>query len=195
MKSLRTVYLTALTLFFYGLSNLLQHRLLIFPLPANDFILVIIFLYLFLIEKSARKDSWLIFIYVFLHLIANPYNYELVCSNETLEILTKGYLFEILQLITQIVFGVIIVTTFLKHKSAQASPLLIIGALTLIASLFYHDITYNILQLVSFLSLFAFHSILNKSLEEAKRIYLPQAFWLLCTVLKLSLIITLYFLD
>lgn len=195
MKSLRTVYLTALTLFFYGFSNLLQHRLLIFPLPANDFILLVVFLYLFFIEKIARKDSWLIFVYVILHLIANPYNYELVCSNETLETLTKGYLFEILQLITQIVFGVIILKNYVTHRSYKLSPLILVAALCLVASLFFSDITYNFLQLASFLSLFAFYSMLNKSLEETKRIYLPQAFWLLCTVLKLTLIITLYFLD
>lgn len=195
MKSLRTVCLTALTLFFYGLSIFLQQGELIFPLPANDFILVIIFLYLFFIEKNARKDSWVIFIYVLFQLIANPFNYELVCSNETLEILTKGYLFEILQLITQLIFGTIILLTFLKHKSNKLNPLIILSALTLVASLFFTEITFNFLQLASFLSLFAFYSMLNKSLEETKRIYLPQAFWLLCIVLKLTLIITLYFLD
>ncbi len=193
MKSLRTVYLTGLTILFYGLYNFLQYRLLIFPLPANDFIVLGIFFYLILVEKAARKEGLYFGAYALLLLLQNPYNYELFFTHDTIDSLSKLYFFEIFQVLTIVAFLFIAVRTYLRKRQHELSFLILLAIASYIISLFIYDVWHNFLQLLAFGSLFAFHSIDTHKQPESEKVYFFQAFWLLLTFIRLSFICTVYF--
>lgn len=195
MKSLRTVYLTGLTILFYGLYNFLQYRLLIFPLPANDFIVLGIFIYLILIEKAARKDALYFGGYALLLLLQNPYNYELFFTHERIEALLRNYFFEIFQVLTIAAFVVICTRTYLRKREHKLSYLILVAFASYVLSLFFYDLWHNFLQLFAFGTLFAFHSIDTHKQAEMEKVYFYQAFWLLLTIMRLSFVCTVYFLD
>lgn len=195
MKSLRTVYLTALTLFVYAISNVLQHKMLIFPIPANDFILLIVFGYLYFIEKNARKESLFVFFFALFSFIQNHFNFELFLSSDILQKLVDSYFFEVFQVLTIVAFFVNAITVYFKNKENNLSILVLVALIFYFISVMFKDLGYNSLQLLSFVSLFAYYSLQNSKIEENKRTYLFQAFWLLMAILKLSLIITLYLIS
>jgi hypothetical protein len=195
MKSLRTVYLTALTLTVYAVSNVLQHKLLIFPIPANDFILLIVFGYLYFIEKNARKESLYVFFFALFSFIQNHFNFELFLSSDILQKLVDSYFFEVFQILTILAFFVNSITVYFKNKENNLSVLVLLAMIFYFASVMFKDLGYNTLQLLSFITLYAYYSILNAKQDENQRSYIFQAFWLLMTILKLSLIITLYFIS
>ncbi|MGV3631724.1 MAG: hypothetical protein ACO1O6_10990 [Bacteroidota bacterium] len=195
MKSLRTVYLTGLTILFYGLYNYLQYRLLIFPLPANDFIVLAIFGYLVLVEKAARKEAIYFGSLALLLLLQNPYNYELFITHEQIDRLSGMYFFEIFQVLTIAAFITICVRTYLRKRQHRLSFLILAALASYVLSLFFYDLPHNFLQLFAFGSLFAFHSVDTHKLPENEKVYFFQAFWLLLTIIRLSFICTVYFLD
>ncbi|MCE3294573.1 MAG: hypothetical protein K0R65_287 [Crocinitomicaceae bacterium] len=192
MKSLRTVYLTGLTILFYGLYNFMQYHLFIFPLPANDFIVLGIFLYLILVEKAARRDALFFGAYALLLLLQNPYNYELFITHEQIEFLVQKYFFEIFQVLTIAAFLAIVVRTYLRKREHRLSYLIVLAFGSYVCSLFFYDLWHNMLQLLAFGSLFAFHSIDTHQKPETEKVFFHQAFWLLLTIIRLSFVCTVY---
>lgn len=195
MKSLRTVYLVSLTILFYGLYNFMQYRLLIFPLPANDFIVLIITAYLLTIEKEARKEGWFILLYAVLLLLQNPYNYEILLDHEHIGKLSGSYFFEIFQLLTILSFIFICIRTFVLKRQHKLSYLILQGLAFYLTGLAFQELAHNFFHLFAFVTLFAFHSIDTHRENQGRKIYLFQAFWLLMAVVRLSFICTVYFLN
>lgn len=189
MKGIKTVPLTVLALVFYALSNLLQFKVLLFPIPANDYVALIVLSYLYFINRKDIAHGIFLILFLCFAVMQNPYNLELFLSNPTLNYLTKGIFFD---LISFLALSFLLVYVFLSTKNninKKVKPLLYLALSLLIASLFFLT---NYFQSIAFILLSVFYTLSHRQTNTLNDQFNQHVFILL-SFLKLTFIYSLNF--
>lgn len=194
MNALRTVSLVILSLTFYAIYNFWQLGALLFPIPANDFVLFIIGFYLYLTEKNFGKDRVLLLLLMTIILLKNPYNYTLFLDNRSLMSLDDIAYFDWLDILFILLLTTELARLFIKNRALKISWLLICSICCFVSGLFLDDIGFNGLRLLAYVLIvlfFVFQFTLKTPNSSEKQSFF-LAIWLLLTFLELTLFISLY---
>lgn len=192
MKSLKTVNLTILTLFFYGFFFFLKDRRFIFPIPANDFILIIICTYLIYLERDRLRETLLFLGFSLFILLQNPYNYEILLNSSQIMGMENLNLFYIFELISILFFTLLLVQLFLKNKTSQLKYLLFIPFILFYLCKMNDDFWNNFFEFCAYFSLTVICFLFNRTKIEEQKIYFFSSISLLLMALSLSSFLTIY---
>lgn len=99
-REARTISLTILTLFMYGLASFMQHGVFIFPLPILEFLFlgIVVFFAAFHF-KQAKTDYLLMLVLGISQVCAKDYNWGLFLDTETMIPLSESFLTDSFQLL------------------------------------------------------------------------------------------------
>lgn len=196
MTTLRTVYLTILSLSIYAFYTFLQHKKLIFPIPINDFALVGVGLFCFFLDRVHWKKNVLILVLLLLHFVQNPTNYELILSDAQYEVLFQSFYFEIVQLVKQLFLLILIANLLYENLKNNLRWLYLLLIILQLVNFFFSDSFFQLMQIAIYFILFMLAFFENKPKIEQQEVginYYSEGMFLLISFLQTSYFVTFFF--
>jgi hypothetical protein len=188
-KEQRTFALSALTLFFLAFSNLLTTGKFIFTFPINDFVLLAVTIYFFVLNYSKTKIQHLLLIFFSISIFcSNYYNFEFFLNSEQMTDLTNS-VFTDFALILSFIFYFALFFILLKKEKATFLWILFVINFVLIVFLQFYEQKFLLFLIYIFLPISIFISKKSNSTNYKSVYYL----FLLVNVLHFTKVISIYF--
>lgn len=165
IKEEKTIFVSVLTVLLLGFSNFLQTSKLLFTFPINDYLLLVVAIYLvFTSLRNHLGFSFVLLSFCLTNLLSNLYNYEFLFNQEQLTWMSNSIITDVFHLSTYLLYLILL---FLIYRHSNEKSMLLILLSTILMITLTECYSFQALQLITYLLPLLWLTFFAKKLKES----------------------------